>query len=98
MPAIMLPPNTISKLFYFDNRTRSFYEDHGFHSIPFDGHKVQEMIESSRKELSDLFLKIWGSSMGYHLLDKFYNCHGNVYEFFLCLDGKNIELFTTKDW
>jgi len=93
-----LPPNTVSKLFYFDNRIRSFYEKHNYKYIPFDGREVQEMIEASRKELSDLFLKIWGSSMGYHLLDKFYDYRGNVYEFFMCLDGENRHLLTSKDW
>jgi hypothetical protein len=93
-----LAPNTISKLFYFDNRIRSFYEKHNFKSVPFDGREVQGMIEASRKELSELFLKIWGSSMGYHLLDKFYDNRGNIYEFFLCLDTQNRQLLTSKDW
>ncbi len=93
-----LTPNTVTKLFYFDNRVRSFYEKHNYQAVPFDGRSVQEMIQSSRMELSELFLKIWGSSMGYHLLDKFYQYRGNIYEFFLCLDDQNRELFTSKDW
>ncbi len=93
-----LAPNTVSKLFYFDSRIRSFYEKHNFKSVPFDGRMVQEMIEASRKELSELFLKIWGSSMGYHLLDKFYDKRGNIYEFFMCLDSQNRQLLTSKDW
>lgn len=98
MPTINLSSNTVSKLYYFDNRVRSFYEKHGFHSVPFDGREVQEMIKASQQELSSLFLKIWGSSMGYHLLDKFHNYRGNIYEFFMCLDGKNRDLFTSTDW
>jgi hypothetical protein len=94
----VLPPNTVSKLFYFDNRIRSFYEKNNYKSIPFDGRAVQEMIEASRVELSELFNLIWGSSMGYHLLDKFYNYQGNVYEFFMCLDGQNRQSLTSKDW
>lgn len=93
-----LPPNTVSKLSYFDNRIRSFYEKHNYKSVPFDGRVVQEMIEASRIELSDLFLRIWGSSMGYHLLDKFFNYQGNVYEFFMCLDSQNRQSLTSKDW
>ncbi len=93
-----LPPNTVSKLFYFDNRIRSFYEKHDYKFMPFDGRAVQEMIEASRVELSELFNIIWDSSMGYHLLDKFYDYRGNVYEFFMCLDSHNCQLLTSKDW
>jgi len=98
MSVISLPSNTVSKLFYLDNRVRSFYEKHGFNSVPFDGQKVQEMIDASHQELTELFLKIWGLSMGYHLLDKFYSYRGNIYEFFMCLDSTNREMFTGKDW
>ncbi|MCT4643636.1 MAG: hypothetical protein N4A74_01520 [Carboxylicivirga sp.] len=93
-----LAPNTVSKLYYFDNRIKSFYENHGHNSIPFDSTKVQKMISESQKELRELFYKIWGSSMGCHLLDKFYDFRGNVHEFFMSLDRSNRELFTGKDW
>lgn len=95
---IALHPNTISKLYYFDNRIKSFYEKHSYSSHPFDGEKVQEMILKTRKELSELFLKIWGSSMGKHLLDKFYDSRGNILDFYMSLDGRNRELFSNKDW
>ena len=93
-----LAQNTVSKLFYFDNRIKSFYEKNGHTSMPFDGKKVQNMIDGSQLELNELFYKIWGPEMGYHLLDKFYNYQGNIYEFFMCLDSKNRELLTGKDW
>lgn len=98
MATIILAANTVSKLYYFDNRIKSFYEKYNYQSVPFDDKIVQEMIEASRKELSELFLKIWGSSMGCHLLDKFYTYRGNIYEFFMCLDSQNRLLFTSKDW
>ncbi|MCW3788501.1 hypothetical protein [Plebeiibacterium sediminum] len=93
-----LAPNTLSKLYYFDNRIKSFYEKNGYTNIPFDGNKIQKMIEDSQLELNALFYKIWGSDMGYHLLDKFYDFRGNVYEFFMSLDSSNRELLTGKDW
>ena len=93
-----LAPNTISKMYYFDNRIKSIYEKHGHTSIPFDGTTVQNMIEESRKEIAMLFDKIWGSSMGFHLLGKFYGFRGNIHEFFMSLDSNNRELFTGKDW
>ncbi|WP_430811567.1 MULTISPECIES: hypothetical protein [unclassified Carboxylicivirga] len=93
-----LAPNTVSKLYYFDNRIKSIYEKHGHTSIPFDGTKVQAMIHEAAKELVALFYKIWGSIMGYHLLNKFYDFRGNVYEFFMSLDSTNRELLTGKDW
>lgn len=93
-----LPHNTISKLFYFDNRIKSFYEKHGYTSIPLDGVEVQKMINKSEQEITQLFHKIWGSSMGYHLLDKFYGFCGNIYEFFMCLDLKNRQRFTSVNW
>jgi hypothetical protein len=93
-----LPHNTISKLYYFDIRIKSIYEIHGHTSIPFKGTLVQNMIEESRKDIALLFDKIWGSSMGYHLLGKFYEFRGNVHEFYMSLDGNNRELFTGKDW
>ena len=93
-----LPPNTVSKLFYFDNRIRSFYEKHNYKSVPFDGRVVQEMIETSRIELSELFNKIWDSSMWYHLLDKYNDYRGNVFEFFMCFDSQNRQLLTSKGW
>lgn len=96
--AAALHPNTVSKLFYFDNRIKSFYEKNGFSSIPFDGRKVQEMIQASQKELAELFLKIWGASMGAHLLDKFYDYRGNVLDFYMSLDDKNRQLLSQKDW
>jgi hypothetical protein len=95
---IPLPHNTVSKLYYFDTRLKSIYEKYGHASIPFSGILVQNMIEESRKDIALLFDKIWGSSMGYHLLGKFYEFRGNVHEFFMCLDGNNRELFTGKDW
>ncbi len=95
---ISLAPNTVSKLYYFDNRIKSIYEKHGHSSIPFDGTKVQDMIEESRKDIALLFDKIWGSSMGFHLLGKFYEFRGNVHDFFMSLDSSNRELFTGKDW
>ncbi|MCU4165705.1 hypothetical protein [Carboxylicivirga caseinilyticus] len=93
-----LAPNTVSKLFYFDNRIKSIFEKYGHTAIPFDGTKVQAMIHKAQKELVALFYKIWGSSMGYHLLNKFYDFRGNIYEFFMSLDNKNRELLTGKDW
>lgn len=95
---IALSPNTVSKLYYFDNRIKSFYEKNGYTNIPFDGIKVQKMIEDSQLELNELFYKIWGSAMGYHLLDKFYDFRGNIYEFFMSLDPENREKFTTINW
>jgi hypothetical protein len=93
-----LAPNTVSKLCYFDNRIKSFYEKNGYTNMPFDGKEVQKMIESSQLELNALFYKIWGSTMGFHLLDKFYEFRGNIHEFFMSLDSNNRELFTGKDW
>lgn len=93
-----LPHNTVSKFYYFDNRIKSIYEKHGHTSIPFDGRKVQNMIEDSRKDIALLFDKIWGASMGFHLLGKFYESRGNIHDFFMSLDGSNRELFTGKDW
>ncbi len=95
---IALAPNTVSKLYYFDIRIKSIYEKHGHTSIPFDGTWIQNMIEESRNDIALLFKRIWGSSMGYHLLDKFYDFRGNVHEFFMNLDNNNRELFTAKDW
>ncbi|MBN2729524.1 MAG: hypothetical protein JXR53_09905 [Bacteroidales bacterium] len=96
--ATTLHPNTVSKLYYLDNRIKSFYEKNGYSSIPFDGRKVQEMIQASKKELAELFLKIWGDCMGAHLLDKFYTYQGNVLDFYMSLDGKNRQLLSQKDW
>lgn len=93
-----LPINTVSKLYYFDCRIKSFYEQNGYNSIPFDNRKVYDMIESSRKELSELFIKIWGLSMGYHLLDKFYSYNGNILDFYTNLDQTNMDSFSNKDW
>lgn len=93
-----LHPNTVSKLYYFDSRIKSFYEKEGFNSIPFDGKKVQEMIETVQPDLTALFLKIWGGTMGAHLLDKFYTFRGNIHEFYLSLDSKNRQLFSSIDW
>jgi len=93
-----LSPNTVSKLNYFDNRIKSFYEKNGYTNIPFDSKEVQKMIEGSQLELNALFYKIWGSSMGYHLLDKFYDSRGNIYEFFMSLDVENRERLTTINW
>ncbi|WP_289055766.1 hypothetical protein [Carboxylicivirga marina] len=95
---IALASNTVSKLYYFDNRIKSFYEMNGYSNLPFDGIKVQKMIEQSQSELIKLFHKIWGSSMGYHLLDKFYHFRGNIHEFFMSLDSDNQEKFTTINW
>ncbi len=93
-----LNPNTISKLYYFDNRIKSFYEKNGYNSIPFDGKKVQEMIDASQNDLANLFHKIWGSSMGYHLLNKFYDFRGNIHEFYMSLDDSNRQLLSSKNW
>ena len=93
-----LAPNTVSKLYYFDTRIKNFYEKHGYNSVPFDGKAVQKMMDKSKLELKELFYKIWGSDMGYHLLDKFYSFQGNVHEFFMSLDGKNRQRFTTINW
>ena len=93
-----LATNTVSKLYYFDNRIKSIFEKHGHASMPFDGTKVQNMIEASRNEIAILFDKIWGSSMGFHLLGKFYEFRGNIHEFFMSLDSNNRELLTGKDW
>ncbi len=95
---VTLAPNTVSKLYYFDTRIKSIYEKHGHASIPFDGKKVLDMIEESNKDIALLFNKIWGTSMGYHLLSKFYEFRGNIHEFFMSLDCNNRELFTGKDW
>lgn len=95
---IALTPNTVSKLYYFDNRIKSFYEKNGYTNMPFDSKEVQKMIESSQLELNALFYKIWGSTMGYHLLDKFYDFRGNILEFFMSLDVENREKFTTINW
>lgn len=95
---IALAPNTILKLYYFDKRIKNIYEKYGHTSIPFDGTKAQDMIHVSAKDLVALFYNIWGSIMGYHLLNKFYEFRGNVYEFFLSLDSNSRELFTGKDW
>lgn len=95
---IPLPSNTVSKLFYFDNRIKSFYEKNGYTNMPFDGKEVQKMIEGSQLELNALFYKIWGSTMGYHLIDKFYDSRGNILEFFTSLDPENRERFTTINW
>jgi len=94
----ILNPNTVSKLYYFDNRIKSFYEKNGYSSIPFDGRKVQKMIQASQEELAGLFLKIWGEYMGAHLLDKFYDCLGNVLDFYMNLDGTNRQLLSQKNW
>ena len=90
-----LAPNTVSKLYYFDNRIKSFYEKNGYTNIPFDSQEVQKMIEKSELELNALFYKIWGSDMGFHLLDKFYDFRGNVYEFFMSLDAQNRNKLTS---
>ncbi len=94
----ILHPNTITKLYYLENRIKSFYEKKGYSSLPFDGRKVQEMIQASQKELAELFLKIWGDYMGSHLLDKFYGYRGNVLDFYMSLDDKNRQLLSQKDW
>jgi hypothetical protein len=93
-----LPNNTVSKLSYFDKRIKSFYQKQGFINLPLDESKMPPLIESINDDLSALFLKIWGSSMGAHLLDKFYAYRGNILEFYLCLDAKNRELFSAIDW
>lgn len=93
-----LPHNTISKLFYFDSRIKSFYQKHGYSSIPLDSREVQKMIDDSQKETKELFHKIWGSSMGYHLLGKFWEFRGNILEFYMSLDENNRQLFSNKDW
>lgn len=96
--ATELAPNTVSKLFYFDSRIKSFYEKYGYTSVPFDGARVQKMIEDARKDIAGLFRKIWGSSMGYHLLGRFYEFQGNVYEFYMSLDRNSHQLFSKTDW
>lgn len=94
----LLPPNTVSKLYYFDNRIKNIYENHGFTSIPFNGSSLQGMIGKSRNEIAVLFERIWGSSMGYHLLGTFYAFKGNILEFYMSLDEHNRQLFSGKDW
>lgn len=93
-----LAPNTVSKLYYFDNRIKSFYEKYGHACVPLDGAKVQQMIHEASKDFVPLFYKIWGSTMGYHLLNKFYDFRGNVFEFFMSLDAQNRERFTSINW
>lgn len=93
-----LAPNTVSKLNYFDIRIKSIYEKYGYISIPFDNIKVQKMMDEAETDLAMLFHNIWGSSMGYHLLNKFYSFSGNVYELFMSLDKHNRDLLTGKDW
>ncbi len=90
--------NIVSKLYYFDNRIKSFYEQHGHTALPFDGTEVQKMIVDSQKELKELFYKIWGLTMGNHLLDIFYDFSGNIHEFYIHLDTQNQQLFTTINW
>jgi len=90
--------NTVSKLYYFDKRIKSFYEESGYTNIPFDYKEAQKMIDDSQKELTKLFFKIWGSTMAYHLLVKFYSLGGNILEFFMSLDSENRERFTTINW
>ena len=94
----VLAPNTVSKLFYFDNRIKSFYEKNGYTSLPFESKMVLKMIDDSQLELNELFFKIWGSTMGYHLLSKFYDFRGNVFEFFMSLDSDNRNRFTSINW
>ncbi len=93
-----LASNTILKLYSFDTRIKCIFEKHGHTSLPFEGISIQNMIEESRKDITDLFNKIWGSPTDYHLLGKFYEFKGNVYAFFLNLDSNNRELLTNKDW
>ena len=90
--------NTVSKLYYFDKRITGFYEKQGYTSMPFDGMEVQKMIVDSQKELKELFYKIWGLTMGNHLLDIFYDFRGNIHEFYMHLDTQNQQLFSTINW
>jgi hypothetical protein len=90
--------NTVSKLYYFDKRIKGFYEKQGYNSMPFDGVEVQKMIVDSQKELKELFYKIWGLTMGNHLLDIFYDFKGNIHEFYMHLDTQNQQLFSTINW
>lgn len=93
-----LSPDTISKLYYLDMRIKGIYHKNGHESIPIDGCLVQEMIDEARNEIAQLFRKIWGEFMGYHLLGKFYECQGNIFDFYMALDLENKNLFTDKDW
>lgn len=93
-----LPKNTISKLYYLDNRIKSIYKDFGYSSVSLESDIISIMIDDTYAELSTLFKKIWGNHMGAHLLDKFYSFEGNILELYMSLDCNNKQLFSSKDW
>ena len=93
-----LPKNTVSKLYYFDNRIKSIYEDYGYSSVSLESDIISIMIGDTYAALSTLFKKIWGNHMGAHLLDKFYSFEGNILELYMSLDCNNKQLFSSKDW
>ena len=93
-----IPINTISKLYYFDIRIKSIYKNYGYTSVPFERENIRMMIDETYAELSTLFKKIWGDSMGSHLLDKFYSFDGNILDLYMSLDCNNKLIFSKKDW
>jgi len=95
---ITIPTNTISKLYYFDNRIKSIYQDHGYTSIPFNREEALQMIDNTYADLSELFKKIWGDFMGAHLLDKYYSFSGNIFDLYMSLDSDNRHIFSNTDW
>lgn len=98
LDSAVMKTKTVAKLYYFDKCIKSIYQKYGHTTIPFDGTKIQYIIAESGKDIVLLFDKIWGTSMGYLLLGKFYEFRGNVYEFFMNLDSDNRELFISKNW
>ena len=93
-----LPINTVSKLYYFDSRIKSIYEEYGYSSISFKRDIIRIMMDDTYAELSTLFKRIWGDHMGAHLLDKLYTFDGNILELYMSLDASNRESFSNKDW
>jgi hypothetical protein len=93
-----LPNNTISKLYYFDNRIKGIYKDYGYSSVSLESDIIRIMIDDTYAELSTLFKKIWGDYMGAHLLDKFYSFEGNILDLYMSLDANNRQIFSNKNW
>lgn len=86
------------KLNYFDQRMKANFKVNGFSSLPIhDDNEMAKIIESSEESIKPLFIKCFGE-MGSHLLDKYFTCRGNIFEFYGSLDSENKDLFVEFDW
>lgn len=87
------------KLNYFSGRITNIYANYGYKNIPFDRAERQAMVRKCATDILFFFDKVFlDKVMASHLADKFYEAAGNVTEFFIQLDNKNMNLILTRNW